>query len=311
MSWNFELVAGPYGSPTDSPTWNGEALLFTQVVPSERAVENRILRYDPQSGATTDFRRWTSRNKGLAFSSDGTLYGCQSGSRRLVRYNSDGSTTVLAHKIGGMYHNQPEHLVVDRKGRLWFTDPHGNLREASNPQLRDKLDHASILRMDSPPNQHSPIQRMTYDTDAPSAVLLSQDERTLYVAESSEEAHGPRELRAYSVLEDDTLGPYTVLHVFGADHRGLHRGISGMCLDAEGNIVACAGWERSGPGPMVYVFSKEGRVLETQPVPASQPTNCVFGDVGLTTLYLTTAEGHLYRTRDTGRRGWALYPPSS
>src|SRR3712207_8640312 len=41
------------------------------------------------------------------------------------------------------------------------------------------------------------------------------------------------ELRAYPVLEDDTLGPPIVLHTFGADHRGIHRGIEGMCIDAE------------------------------------------------------------------------------
>jgi gluconolactonase len=228
-----------------------------------------------------------------------------------VRYNTDGSTEVLSHKLGGLYHNQPEQLVVDSQGRIWFTDPHGNLREAANPQINDKLDHASILRMDGPPNKHSAIRRMTYDTDAPSAVLLSQDERTLYVAENSAEVQGLRELRVYPVLDDGTLGRHEVLHAFGADHRGLHHGVSGMCLDAEGNIVACAGWDRGGPGPLVYVFSREGRVLETHPVPASRPTNCTFGDADMSTLYVTTSEGHLYRALNTGRKGWALYPPTS
>ena len=310
MSWNFELVAGPYGFRTDGPAWDGEALLFSQVGPDQRATENILMRYEPQGGLAVKFRGWTSRNIGLAFSSEGTLYGCQSGSRRVARYNADGSTEVMSHKLGGLYHNQPEHLVVDSQGRIWFTDPHGNLREAPNPQIHDKLDHASVLRMNAPVNGHSAIRRMTYDTDAPSAVLLSQDERTLYVAESSAEADGPRELRAYPVLDDGTLGQHEVLHAFGSDHRGLHDGVSGMCLDAEGNIVATAGSDQSGPGPLVYVFSKEGRVLETHPVPASRPTNCAFGDADMSSLYVTTSEGHLYRALDTGRKGWALYPPA-
>ncbi|MFC1491563.1 SMP-30/gluconolactonase/LRE family protein [Nitrospinota bacterium] len=307
MNWEFELIAGPYGSPLDGPVWDGTALLFTQRVfpPStsdRNPAENRILRYDPQSGAVSDFRRWTNRTVGLAFSSEGVLYGCQSAGRRLVRFNADGSTEVLAHKLGGIYHNQPEKLIVDSRGRTWFTDPHGDLRETP-VQIKDKLDHASILRMDSPPSHASLIRRMTYDTDAPAAVLLSKDEKTLYVSENSAEAEGKRELRAYAILEDGTLGPHTVLHTFGADRRGLHRGVSGMCLDAEGNIVACAGWDRSGPGPMVYVFSPEGRVLETHPVPASQPTNCAFGDASLSALYVTTSEGHLFCVPNTGRKG--------
>ena len=124
---------------------------------------------------------------------------------------------------------------------------------------------------------------MTFDTTTPLDVALSPDESTLYVAESSEEPEGKRELRAYPINGDGSLGEYRVLHSFGADYRGIHRGISGMCLDTDGNIVACAGWEQSGPGPMIYVFSPTGQVLETHPVPA-EPTNCAFGGPDLTDL---------------------------
>jgi gluconolactonase len=87
-----------------------------------------------------------------------------------------------------------------------------------------------------------------------------------------------------------------------------------MCLDAEGNILACAGWARSGPGPLVYVFTPSGRVLESHPVPAGNPMKCAFGDAGLGTLYVTTGEGIedgegcLYRVRNTGRKGVPLLP---
>ena len=61
------------------------------------------------------------------------------------------------------------------------------------------------------------------------------------------------------IRADGTLDHPIVLHTFGADHRGHHRGIEGMCLDADGNIVAVGGWQRSGPGPLVYVFSPRAR----------------------------------------------------
>ncbi|MFQ6029199.1 MAG: SMP-30/gluconolactonase/LRE family protein [Dehalococcoidia bacterium] len=309
LSWEFELAAGPFTSPTDGPVWDGEALLFTQIAPAGNAANNRILRYEPQGRGVTDYRRWTNRTYGLAFGPDGLLYGAQAAGRRIVRFNADGSASALAHKLDGIYHNQPKDLVVDRRSRIWFCDPHGELRSAMNPQIHDKLDHASVLRLEVP-NPDSPIIRMTYDTDAPASVLLSQDEGTLYVAESSDEPEDRRELRAYAILENDALGPYRLLHTFGADHTGVHRGISGMCLDQNGNVVACAGTQGVGPGPMVYVFTPQGQVLESHPLP-SEPTNCAFGGPELSTLYVTTSQGELYRCENTGRQGWILYPSSN
>ena len=310
MAWEYELIAGPYGSPTDGPVWDGEALLFTSVSVPSNTIHNKILRYDPQSGEVSDYRRWTNRVVGLAFSADGILYGCQSGARRILRYNGDGSASVMAYKVDGKFHNQPKDLAIDRQGRIWFADPVwgppvvGGLRDYELAPY--SIDYRAVLRIESP-NKDAPLRRMTHDTTTPLDVLLSREEDVLYVAESSEEPAGKRELRAYPINVDGNLGEYAVLHSFGADYRGVHRGISGMCLDTGGNIVACAGSERSGPGPMIYVFSPTGQVLETHPAPA-EPTNCAFGGPGLTDLYVTTTEGHLYRVADTGRQGWVLYP---
>jgi gluconolactonase len=107
------------------------------------------------------------------------------------------------------------------------------------------------------------------------------------------------------------LGQYIVVHQFGQDHRGPQRGIDGMCLDSEGNIVGTAGNYASGPGPMIYVWTPQGRVLETYPMPVGvdTPTNCAYGDADLSSLYVTTIGGHLLRLRNTGRRGWIMWPP--
>jgi len=65
---------------------------------------------------------------------------------------------------------------------------------------------------------------------------------------------------------------------------------------------------QAGPGPMIYIFSPEGQVLETHRMPVDRPTNCTFGDPDLRTLYITTADGHLFRVRNTGRQGWLIWP---
>ncbi|MCH7606657.1 MAG: SMP-30/gluconolactonase/LRE family protein, partial [Chloroflexi bacterium] len=148
----------------------------------------------------------------------------------------------------------------------------------------------------------------TFDTTMPNGVLVSADQRTLYVAESNSEAMDlDRELRAYPINDDGSLGPYEVLHTFGRDKNAVQRGIDGMCLDVDGNIVATAGWPVAGPGPMIYVFSPTGQVIETHPVPAPRPTNCCFGGPDRTTLYVTSTDGHFFRV-ETDRTGWAIYP---
>jgi gluconolactonase len=310
MTWEFELIAGPDGNRADGPAWDGEGLLFTTVSVPSNTIHNKILRYDPRTGEVSDYRRWTNRVVGLAFSAEGTLYACQSGARRILRYNGDGSASVMAYKIDGKYHNQPKDLAIDSKGRIWFADPVwgppvvGGLRDYELAPY--SIDYRAVLRIETP-NRDAPLRRMTTDTTTPLDVALSPDENTLYVAESSEEPEGKRELRAYPINGDGNLGEYRVLHSFGADYRGIHRGISGMCLDTDGNIIACAGWDQSGPGPMIYVFSPTGQVLETQPVPA-EPTNCAFGGPELTELFVTSTEGHLYRVGNTSRQGYLLYP---
>ena len=39
-----------------------------------------------------------------------------------------------------------------------------------------------------------------------------------------------------------------------------------------------------------------------------RPTNCTFGGVDLGTLFVTTGGGHFFQVRNTGRRGYNLYP---
>lgn len=308
MDWEWQLVAGPYNATTEGPVWDGRGLLFS-VIP-----RNEIHRYDPNTNETTVFRKFTNHTNGLAFSPSGELYGCQSGSRRIVRLNKDGSTTPMPYLLDDRYHNQPNDLVVDSKGRVWFSDPYeyGQDTPSRGPQPHPVVDHGSILRLE--PTNGAPallpvlgwrLTRITFDTLNPNGLALSPDERTLYVAETSLKETGIRELRAYPILDDaGTLGPYRVLHDFGSgDHRGRFRGVDGMTVDAEGNILACAGREGAGPGPAVYVFSPTGRVLATHPVPADRPTNCAFGGPDLTELYLTTIGGHLFRVRQTGHKG--------
>jgi gluconolactonase len=300
MDWTFELLLKPRGIPlTEGPVWDGEQLLFTHIHAST------ILRLDATTGAISTWRSGTNRTNGLAFDSEGRLFGCCSGGRSVLRFDPDGTDTRVVDRVDGKRLNTPNDLAIDRKGRIWFSNPinPGNWDTTEQTELPDQ----SVLRCDPQPDGSFTTTRVTFDTTMPNGVLLSQDQRTLYVAESGYAKGVPRELRAYPILDDGSLGSFTTLFTWGEDARGAHRGIDGMCLDRDGNIVATAGWEVAGSGPMIYVFSSAGRVLETHPVPAIRPTNCAFGGPDLTALFVTTTEGHLFRAR-TSRVGWSMYP---
>jgi gluconolactonase len=300
MQWKFELLRKPTAVPlTEGPVWDGEQLLFTHIRAS------LILRYDPKSGAVTEWRTGTNRTNGLAFDAQGRLFGCCSGGRAIVRFDPDGKNVVIADRLDGKKLSTPNDLAIDRKGRIWFTNPvnDGNWDKTEV----EELDHRSVLRADPQKDGKYAVTRVVFDTTQPNGILVSRDQTTLYVAESGARRGIPRELRAYPIRDDGSLGTFRTLFTWGEDAQGVHRGIDGMCLDSEGNIVATAGYEEAGSGPMIYVFAPSGRVLETHPLPSVRPTNCCFGGADLTTLFVTTGEGHLFKAQ-TDRVGWAMYP---
>ena len=293
MTWTFERVAGPFRF-TEGPVWDGAAVLFTDI-PS-----NRIMRFDPASGVCTQYATETGGTNGLTLDSMGRLYACVGDPTSVVRYAPavPGALTAaeprvtLVDRFEGKRLNRPNDIVVDSRGRVWFTDPRYGNRDGM------ELGHESVYRLDPPGGDAGepgpwPITRVTFDTTRPNGLVFSPDERTLYVAESQPAPDGVRQLRAYPVREDGSLGPVRILHDFGT-----HRGIDGMRIDSEGNVVAACGWAKSGPGPRIGVFSPAGEELESHPVP-NNPTNVTFGDSDLRTLYVTDATGALLRARTT------------
>jgi gluconolactonase len=289
FTWHFERVAGPFAF-TEGPVWDSSGVLFTDIPTS------RIMRYEPDSGHCVELLGQTEGTNGLALDRSGALYGCQSVGRRVVRYGAGSPSdaqrfSVVADRFDGKRLNSPNDLIVDSRGRVWFTDPrYGATRDDM------ELQHESVFRADPLPGGAFEVVRVTFDTRRPNGLVLSLDERVLYVAESPSAPKGNRQLRAYPVSPDGTLGRARILFEFGR-----HRGIDGMCVDATGHIVAACGWTRSGPGPRIAVFDADGALIEEHPTSA-QPTNVCFGGAGLSELYVTAYDGCLWKAR-THRRG--------
>jgi gluconolactonase len=279
--WRFGRVAGPF-TFTEGPVWDGSGVFFTDIPTS------RILYYDVESTKCAVLFRETLGTNGLALDRSRSLYGCQSVGRRVVRYSPGkfaAGRVIVADSYGGRRLNSPNDLIVDSRGRVWFTDPrYGEARDDM------ELEHESVFRVDPRPGHAFEVVRVTFDTKRPNGLALSPDESILYVAESPSAPKGDRQLRAYPVKTDGGVGPGRILFEFGP-----HRGIDGMCIDATGHIVAACGWVRSGPGPRIAVFDPDGSLVEEHPIPA-QPTNVCFGGPGLDDLYVTAYDGCLWRT---------------
>ncbi len=280
MSWEFERVAGPFAF-AEGPVWTGNCVLFTD--------DSEILAYDPDIGETTVRFTDTNDGCGMHIGPDGKLYVCEPDARRVARYSDNCRPTVVSEYEDKRL-NSPNDVEFDAEGHLWFTDP----RYGEDNDL--ELNHKSVYRVYDPTSTEASIERVTFDTTQPNGLLVSFDLQYLFVAQSEYGEGNDRELRRYPLEEDGTLGEYEVLHNFYP-----HRGIDGMTFDENGKIVATAGSHVSGPGPMIYVFEENGRVLETHRVPET-PTNCTFGGHDRSDLYVTTTNGSLYRTR-TDRRG--------
>lgn len=295
MTWNFERVAGPFKGRTGGLAWDGKGMLCSAVT------EERVLRFDPATGKAENFRRWTGRVNGLAIAKDGSVFGAQEGGRRVIAFLNDGSATPITEFLEGLRHNQPTDVAVDSKGRVWIADAY-NAQAPYGPPTAPMLDHASVLRADytGPGNRCNwRLSRMTHDTVGPRAILLSADEKTLYVADGDADRGDVCQLHAYPITLYGSLGPQKALLNFAFGERG----IEGMCLDSDGNLMVCMGWSKSGSGPVILVVSPGGTILETHAAPADMPMRCAFGDADMGSLYVTAGDGALYRAKGMGRHG--------
>jgi gluconolactonase len=288
MSWKFENAAPVIGSITEGNAWNGEKMLYSNIA------MNRIMTYDPKTSLVEVWREDTEGTNGLNFDSEGRLFGCAGDGRRIVRFDDNGQTVTIADRLDGRRINSPNDLAITLSGSIYFSDRVGDVSPENG------IDFSAIISADPQDDGSYKTVRRTFDTSMPNGLLFSADYKTLYVAQSDYRASEARELRAYPVNQDGSLGEFEVLHDFGP-----HRGIDGMTLSSEGNIVACTGWELSGPGGMITVFDPKGRIIETHPTPAQRPTNCTF--VG-EDLYVSSIEGHCLVARDTGMTGHLLWP---
>lgn len=288
MPWKFETAAPVIGTITEGNCWTGQHMLYSNIA------MDRIMRLDVETGLVDVFASNTEGTNGLNFDANGVLYGCAGTGRKIVRFDEHGTHYAIADRVEGRRFNGPNDLAITPSGTIYFSDRVGDV----GPDVG--IDYSAIISATPLQDGTWECTRRTFDTTQPNGLLFSTDYKTLYVAQSDYRANESRDLRAYNVNEDGSLGDCEILHDFGP-----HRGIDGMTLSSDGLIVACTGFEVSGPGGNITVFDPRGRIIEQHPTPAERPTNCTF--IG-EDLYVSSIQGHCLVARNTGLTGHLLYP---
>jgi len=142
------------------------------------------------------------------------------------------------------------------------------------------------------------------ELERPNGVLVSADDRHLFVADNNNNAkQGARKLYRFDLRQDGTVdfSSKKLLHDWGEG-----RGPDGVKQDEKGRLYVAAGLNKPNP-PFepapdkkggIYVFDPDGKQLAFLPVPRDEVTNCAFGEADRRTLYIT-AGGTLYSIRTT------------
>lgn len=277
--------------------------------------------YHPELGLLTSFGhvyRYQDGNhsiykenlvtNGLMFDWEGRLVCCQPSKRRVIRFELDGTLTVLAETFNGQPFNQPNDLTIDKQGRIYFTDPKYGPREDLDIRDDNGLPIEGVYRIDAPGKITMVI---AHEVDRPNGLIITPNQRHMFIADNNNNTiGGSRKLWKFKIASDGSLDLSTQQMLFDWESG---RGPDGMTQDDKGRIYVAGGRNKAVPTyedtkypAGVYVFSPNGKLLTIVPIPHDETTNCAFGGEDLRTLYVT-AGGNLHSVR-TKRPGWLPFP---
>ncbi|MBW3542462.1 MAG: SMP-30/gluconolactonase/LRE family protein [Planctomycetes bacterium] len=280
----------------EGPAWNGVGrYLVWSDIPNDRQ-----LRWLEDDGhVSTHFRRPAGNSNGNTFDFQGRQISCEHGTRLVVRYEHDGSRTVLAEKFEGKGFNAPNDAVVHPDdGAVWFTDPgYGSLMNyeghRANTDSPQPFRKEAIYRIDV---QSGKITLLTDEIYKPNGLCFSPDYKKLYVADTgaSHYPDAPRNIKVWDVVEGTKLAngrefasmelELTTGHRRGETAAGFADGIR---ADVDGNIWASAGWVGDGYDG-VHIFAPDGTRIGQILLPEICGNVC-FGGTKRNRLFMTAS----------------------
>ncbi len=293
----------------EGPAWSseGQYFVFSDV---QGNTQYRLLWDD---GRVSAFRKPSNNSNGNSFDFQGRQLSTEDFFRRVIRWELDGTMTVIADSFDGKGLNSPNDLVPHPDGSIWFTDPpygdslsEGHPDEAGGPSNPQGLLKPSI----GAPNagaiggKKRELPNAVYRWDPsgrldqvlnedqikdPNGICFAPDYKTLYVISTGK---GPGDNHSGGT---DTIHAFDVQGTKLANGRefldmtvdGVHCGPDGMRADVFGNLWCSSSAPLGYAGVLVY--DAKGKLIGRIRLPEVCANLC-FGGPKRNHLFMTASQ---------------------
>ena len=266
----------------EGPAWcaQGRYLLWSDIP------NNRQMRWLEDDGHVSVFRSPSNYSNGNTFDFQGRQISCEHLTRRVVRYELDGSATVLADRFEGKRLNSPNDAVPHPDGSVWFTDPPygGQLYEGEpdvaggpsnaagrlNPALGQPAGFVpgrrelptNVYRWD--PSGRLDLVAAESQVPDPNGLAFSHDYKRLYVASTGkgpgdQGGGGKGDVHVFEVGADNKLSGQRVFTDCMVD--GVKCAADGIRCDVEGNVWLSSNAGRNVGYSGVTCWNPDGKLL--------------------------------------------------
>ena len=220
--------------------WNGVGrYLVWSDIPN-----NVQMRWIDEDGHVTVFHNPSGFSNGNTFDFEGRQLSCEHGNRRVVRYEPNGTVTVIADKFQGKRLNSPNDIVVHPDGGIWFTDPIYGIRGFYEGFKGDSETKEAVYRVDGKTLQ---MEKVTDEAGEPNGICFSPDYKKLYLADTG----APRDIKVYDV-DGKSLRNGKRFIQLDIPGGGGPSAADGIRCDIDGNI-----WAGARPGVQVITPGAE------------------------------------------------------
>ena len=257
---------------TEGPVWFGDTrqLLFSDIP------NDRIMRWDEETGAVSLFRRPSHYANGNTRDRLGRLITCEMDAQRLTRTEYDGTISVLADSFDGKQLTGPNDVVVKSDGSIWFSDNGAGIRGNYLGHVAPQELPFRVYRID--PNTGA-LSIAVGDMQRPNGLCFSPDESQLYVVDTPA---GTKTTHVYDIVENGTKAVNG--RVFFDATPGYADGIR---CDTEGNVWA--GFSGGEGQDGVAIFAPDGTLIGRILLP-ERCANVCFGGVKRNRLFMAASQ---------------------
>jgi gluconolactonase len=238
---------------------------------------NRIVRWDEETGAVSNFRKPSNFANGNTRDRQGRLLSCEHGGRRVSRTEYDGTVTTVIDRFEGKPLNSPNDVVCKSDGSIWFTDPPFGILGFYEGYKAEPQLPTHVYRVDGKTGKATVVAA---DINRPNGLAFSPDESKLYVIEAFT---NPRGMWVYDVVDGGTR--------LSNKRRFFDPGagtIDGFRVDVDGNL-----WMGWGMGSEeldgVMCVNPEGKIIGRIKLP-ERCANVCFGGPARNRLFMAASQ---------------------